>query len=192
MKKEKKVKINKKNIIKNWFLNGKQKQKNTHTDKKVKPKKIKKAKQPVITDNKYLKLEKQLAEANREIAKSKRIISRQKNKIKQLNRENQCLTTSQNEEARKLRNEARKILSDVAEKNKEYLDLQQHLIDLGCDLENPLLEEIVKRNHIINTLVKLNQSNYHNRIQSLIKLDSYLKELKNVRTKYQNEVPYNC
>ena len=80
MKKEKKVKINKKNIIKNWFLNGKQKQKNTHTDKKVKPKKIKKAKQPVITDNKYLKLEKQLTEANREIAKSKRIISRQKNK----------------------------------------------------------------------------------------------------------------
>lgn len=70
--------------------------------------------------------------------------------------------------------------------------MQQHLIDLGCDLENPLLEEFVKRNHIINTLVKLNQSNYHNRIQSLIKLDSYLKELKNVRTKYQNEVPYNC
>ena len=67
--------------------------------------------------------------------------------------------------------------------------MQQHLIGLGCDLENPLLEEIVKRNHIINTLVKLNQSIYHNRIQSLIKLDSYLKELKNVRTKYQNEVP---
>ncbi|MDW3022628.1 hypothetical protein [Ligilactobacillus salivarius] len=176
-----KQKEHRKELISKW----KQKQKNTHTDKKVKPKQIKKAKQPVITDNKYLKLEKQLAEANREIAKSKRIISRQKNKIKQLNRENQRLTTSQNEEARKLRNEARKILSDVAEKNKEYLDLQQHLIDLGCDLETPLLEEIVKRNHIINALVKLNQSNYHNRIQSLIKLDSYLKELKNVRTKYQ-------
>ncbi|MSE08969.1 hypothetical protein GKC33_09800, partial [Lactobacillus salivarius] len=168
-----------KELISRW----KQKQNTVHTYKKTK--KTKKTKKSVITDNKYFKLQKQLDEANREITKYKRTISREKAKTKQLKRENQRLITSQNEEARKLRNEARKILSDVDTKNKEYLDLQQQLIDLGCDLETPLLEEITKRNSIIDILIRLNQSNYDNRIHSRNKLDSYLKELKNIRTKYQ-------
>ncbi|MSE05959.1 hypothetical protein GKC34_09150, partial [Lactobacillus salivarius] len=168
-----------KELISRW----KQKQNTVHTYKKTK--KTKKTKKSVITDNKYFKLQKQLDEANREITKYKRTISREKAKTKQLKRENQRLITSQNEEARKLRNEARKILSDVDTKNKEYLDLQQQLIDLGCDLETPLLEEIPKRNSIIDILIRLNQSNYDNRIHSRNKLDSYLKELKNIRTKYQ-------